>query len=158
MARPQAQLDRVLAALTIGVHQSVKHRRLALEDTRTGPKHQLVQVPISGQAGNGWGYATPDHRVSWELPFLYAPGQWLVPFSTPHFQASFAQISGLSDLILFHAHVIGWRQTEEGWFVGATVRFASCAPNAASTVPWSGMAHLTFSGYAALAEVGEFDK
>lgn len=154
MPRPQGQLERSLAALTIGVHQAARTRRRALLDTETGPTRQLVQVPLSGQASSGWGYTS--EQVKWEQPFLYAPGQWLVPFATPHFEPGFHVIGSGGQLLLLQAHVIGWKVLDEGWTVGATIQFASCAPNASAAVAFSAVAHLTFTGYATPAEGGEF--
>jgi hypothetical protein len=152
--RPGGQLDRALAALTIGPILSEKHRRQALRDTHTSAKHQLIQLPVTGQAGTGWGFSR--QKVKWEQPFLYAPGQWLVPFQTPHFHANFDVLGSGGQSLLLDAKVVGWKVLEEGWTVGATIEIGACAPNATAAVSFSAVAHLTFTGYAAAAEAGEF--
>jgi hypothetical protein len=148
--RPRGQLERSLAALTIGVQNGVSERRKALSDTFTGEYEQQVHVPLSGQASATWGFT--DQPVNWELAFLYAPLQRRVPFGTPHFTYGIEITGGQGDLVLIHAHVIGWTITEQRWYVGATVRFAACAPNATDTIPYSAIAHLSFEGFAAVAE------
>jgi hypothetical protein len=157
MARPRGQLHRSLKALSIGMQQGVGERQRALADTATGEYDQLVHVPLSGSAAPPWGFTTPDTQVRWETPFLYAPLQHRVPFPTPHFHhPGFEMLSGAGELILFHAQVVGWTVTEERWYVGATLRFSVSAPNATANVPYSAIAHCTFTGWATMAEADEF--
>lgn len=156
MARPMGQLERSLAALTIGVHQGTQQRRKALADTYAGDYEQQVHVPLSGTAALAWSFS--DHDVQWEMPFLYAPVQHRVTFPTPHFNPGIELTGPRGDLVVIHAHVLGWTVTESQWFVGATIRFAVSAPAVLSTatVPFSAVAHLSFRGYAAMAETDEF--
>lgn len=151
---PRGQLERSLAALTIGVHQGARQRRRDLYDTRIGEYEQQVHVPLSGEATADWGYA--DQAVAWEMPFLYAPLQRRVPFPTPHFTYGIEMTSGQSALVLIAAHVIDWTVTDQQWYVGATVRFAACAPLATDPQPYAAIAHLSFEGYATSAEIDEF--
>ena len=154
MARPAGQLERSLAALTIGVHQGAAQRVKALSDTVTGPYKQVVHVQLTGSATATWGFL--DRDVQWELPFLYAPLQWRVPFRTPHFEPGIEMTAGQGELMVIHAHVIGWTVTESQWYVGATIRFAVAAPNAATPTPFAAIAHLGFIGWGTMAETDEF--
>ena len=154
MARPAGQLERSLAALTIGVHQDAAQREKALSDTATGPYQQVVHVELTGSATATWG--SVDRDVQWELPFLYAPLQWRVPFPTPHFEPGIEVTAGQGELVVIHAHIVGWTVTEAQWYVGATVRFAVAAPNAAAATPFAAIGHLTFTGWATMAETDEF--
>jgi hypothetical protein len=156
MAAPRGQLERSLAALTIGVHQSVQRRRRALYDARTGDYEQQVHVPLSGQAALAWAYV--DRPVQWEMPFLYAPLQHRVSFTTPHFNYGIEHTSGQDALVIINASVADWTVTDQQWYVGATIRFAVHAPAAdpTATMPYAAVAHLSFRGYATMAETGEF--
>jgi hypothetical protein len=152
---PRGALERSLAALTIGVAQGERARRDALDDTYTGEYEQQVHEQLSGEAASGWGFT--DAHVAWELPFLYAPLQRRVPFTTPHFTYGIEITSGTEELIVIHAHVIGWTVTEEQWYVGARVRFGVCAPasDPSVTIPYQAIAHLSFQGFATPAEGDE---
>jgi hypothetical protein len=121
-------LARSLAALTIGIEKNKQTRAAALADTYTGEWEEQVHVELSGNAEPAWTYV--DKQVSFQLVYLWAPAQRWVPFSQPHFGVGFEQTAGATNvLLLLHAYVIAWTITEELWCVGATVRFAVCAPN-----------------------------
>lgn len=155
MTRPLGQLDRALAALTIGVHQDAKRRHRTLMDGYTGEFEQQFQVAISGTAGNTWGYV--DQQFTWEYPFLYAPLQRRVDLPTPMFRSGIEFTNPPPQVILLHAHLIDWAYSPESWIIGATVRFAVCAPTVTTTaVPYSAIAHLAFQGYASLPEGAEY--
>jgi hypothetical protein len=157
VSAPHGQLERSLAALTIGVHQAAEQRRRTLADTITGEYEQQVHVPLAGEAAAGWAFV--DSAVRWEMPFLYAPLQRRVPFPAPHFGYGIEHVSGQSALVVIHAAVAGWTITDEQWYVGATVRFAVHAPAAdpaSPGTPYAAVAHLSFQGYATMAETDEF--
>lgn len=181
MSRPAGALERSLASLTIAIHQDREERRSALADAYTGEHFQQLHVDLSGLATATWGFS--DEDVSFELPFLYAPAQRMVPFEVPHYTFGVEHKVTPSDLVLIDAHVLSWHVTEERWIVGAKVRFAVCAPNFSSApplasvtwepervgarvgavdltqgVPFNATAHLTFQGYATYAEGEEFDQ
>ena len=127
-----------------------------LDHTKPQEVEQQVRVPLSGKAGNGWGFK--NERVKWELPFIYAPGsRGLVPFNTPHFSVGIELGTGTSDLIVIHAQVVEWTITPYSTVTGATVRFASQAPmlQEEEFVNYSAIAHLTFQGWACEEETGE---
>lgn len=153
MSRPLGQLERALADLTIGVQHGKERRQVALSDTYTGEWEQQVQVALSGVATASWGFT--DAQVAWELPFMYAPLQRMVPFETPHFTPGI-EINQASDLLIVHAHVTNWKVNEYGWVVGASVRFAVYAPNASGPMNYQATAHLRFQGYAGAAEGDDF--
>ena len=154
MARPVGQLERSLASLTIGMAQGIAERKRVLKDTVTGEYIQQVRVPINGVATDAVTYA--DKPVQWEMPFLYAPLQRRVPFETPHFTPGIEIISGQNAFIDIRAQVIQWTITEEEWYVGATVRFAANCPGATDLFTFSAIGHLSFQGYATMAETDEF--
>lgn len=156
MTRPVGQLERSLAALTIGMAQGQAARAKGLADTGTGEYLQQVHVPVSGVAGADALFA--DTNVQWELPFLYAPDQRRVPFLTPHFTYGIEITAGQAALVVVDAHVVGWAITEQNWYVGATVRLSASSPGAVEPVPYSAIAHLSFEGYATPAEGDEFTK
>lgn len=143
--RPQGQLERALTQVTIGMLQDYLAREKNLEAGRSGEYDQQVEFPISGTAGSAWGSA--DVPVTWEHPIVYAPTQRTVPFEKPHV-SNHIELPTTTELIVATAHVISWNQNDNGWYIGATVRVAVCAPNATDTVPYSGTVHLTFQGYA----------
>lgn len=154
MAKPKGSLQRSLAGLTIGMAQGQAARRRALVDTLTGEYIQQVHVPVSGNAS-----VTPgsvDTKVQWEMPFLYAPLQRRVPYPTPHFNYGVEMTAGLGELVRIHAQVIGWTVTDAQWYVGAAVRFIVDAPNATSESSFAAIAHLSFQGFATMAETDEF--
>lgn len=153
--RARGQLDRSLAALTIGMHMSARDRHRALMDTKTGEYEQQVHVPLSGVAAAGWGFT--DRSINWELPFLYAPLQRRAPWDKPHFTHGIEFVRPPSDLVVITAHVVRWTVSEEGWVCGATARFGVSAPNAtAAGVGYSAIAHLSFQGFASSVEGEEF--
>jgi hypothetical protein len=154
MGRPAGQLERSLAALTIGIQHGTAQRKRALKDTVTGEYEQQVHVPLDGSANTGWAFT--DAAVQWEMPFLYAPLQRRVPFPAPHFTYGIEMTAGKGELVVIHAHLVGWTITDAQWYVGATVRFAVCAPNALAASPFSAVGHLSFEGYATMAETDEF--
>lgn len=154
--RPQTgQLERSLEALTIGVHQGARRRSRVLADTHTGEYDQMVQLNVTGLAGNEWAY--DDQPVTWELPFLYAPAQRRVPFDRPHFKPGFEVLQPTDVLIHLGAQVVGWNINDSGFFIGATVRVYIVAPLVTEQVSFGAIAHLTFQGYATYAEGSEFD-
>lgn len=156
--RPTGQLEKSLAALTIAIDQGHRERATALEDSHTGEHFQQVRVDLSGNATAVWGFSDTD--VAFALPFLYAPSQRAVPFKLPHFTHGIEFKVTPESFVLLNAQVVGWHETEEGWIVGAKVRFAVCAPNfqaGGAAITFSATAHLTFQGYATYAESEEFD-
>lgn len=155
MPRPQGQLDRTLDALTIGIAQDKAKRKKQLGYSAGVEMEQQVRVPLSGKAGNGWGFT--DTEVNWPYPFIWAPGQRGVTYATPHFSYGIVHGQQTKRLILIHAQVIRWNINDASWVVGATVRFASSAPEAAveELIDFSAMAHLTFQGMGAETEEGE---
>jgi hypothetical protein len=155
MGRPTGQLERSLAAVTIGAMTDWRAREQSLEDTAKGEYLQQVQVQLAGVAAAAWGFATVD--INWEIPFLYAPAQRRVPFKVPHFHSGFELGTGTSDVgYLFSAHVVKWLQSKEQWYVGATVQLGACAPNSIKDEPYAAVAHLSFSGWGTPAQGDEF--
>lgn len=156
MTRPSGQLDRSLAALTLGVADGRQERHRALSDNRTGEYEQQVHLPIAGNAGSDPGFA--DATVHWEMPFLYAPAQRRVPFPTPHFTYGVEHLQATDILVSIDVHVIGWVVSPEGWYTGSTVRASAHAPGlgAGMLEPFSAIVHLSFQGYASFAEGAEF--
>lgn len=153
MPRATGQLERSLAALTIGLRKGMDARARS-NAMASGEYTQQLRVPLSGQVGSAWIHQ--ERAVTWQLPFLYAPQQRNVPFLTPQFHASFEFVAPAKELVVLQAHINGWTQGPNGWIVGAVVRFAVQAPNAATDVmvDFSVSAHLTFQGYAAYPEGG----
>lgn len=143
-----------MAALTIGVHMGNRERQQSLRDTHSGEYEQQVHVPLTGQAVAAW--ASVDKQINWQMPFLYAPMQRLVPFEVPHFTYGIVFSIPPPQLVLLDAHVVSWTIVEEGWITGATMRFGVSAPGAASPVPYGATANLSFQGYCTLAEGDEF--
>lgn len=152
--RPQGQLERGLEELSLSMHERARVRRRGLGDTRTGEYEQQIQIDLAGYAAAAWAYA--DRSVAWELPLLYAPAQRRSEVTSPHFTRGFELVGNSSTLILLDAHVLSWTTTDEGWYTGARLRFAVCAPLTGNPVSYSAMAHLTFRGYGAPAEGDEF--
>lgn len=146
--RPQGELERAMTETTIGVIAAYKERERMLSSTRSGEYDQQVEFPIAGVAGNLWG--SVDVPVTWEHPFLYSPLQRPVPFVNPHVAGSHVEWQSNSggELIIASLHVISWNITNYGWYIGAKVRVAVCAPNATAATAYQGIAHLTFQGYA----------
>jgi hypothetical protein len=155
MSRPTGQLERSLAAVTIGAMTDWRAREQSLQDTAKGEYLQQIQVQLAGVAVAAWGFATVD--VNWEIPLLYAPLQRRVPFKVPHFHSGFELSTGTKDVnYLFSAHVVKWLQSKEQWYTGATVQLGACAPNSIKEQPYAAVAHLTFSGYGTPAQADEF--
>lgn len=162
MARPSAnQLDRSLAELTISLTRAREERAAALRDGHTGEWVQQVQVPLSGLLGTGWGSA--DAPVTFDVPFLYAADQRAVPFQTPHFSYGVEFTSTPVGPVVATASVLQWLRSDEGWIVGAMIRYCISQPNPVTIggvpqppQPYSATAHLTFEGYASPAEGDEF--
>lgn len=172
--RPTGQLEKSLAALTIGIASDRQQREQALADAHTGEHIQQVQVDLSGQLTSSWGYADKD--VAFLMPFLSARSQRQVPFEVPHFSYGVEFVTQPSDLVVITAHVLSWRRSPENWITGARVRFAAVAPNAqpappspslraevrvgtsSGSVSFNATAHLTFEGYATYAEGEEFQQ
>lgn len=144
--RPQGQMERALIELTLGVHRGRVARERALKSTRQGEYDQQIQVAFSGVATGTFGFA--DVPVTWEHPFIFAPlqrdPQFETPLVTSHIE--FQQDSG--ELVIAHAHVVRWNIDSRGWYIGATVRVAVCAPTATGNVPYAAVAHLNFQGFA----------
>lgn len=156
MSRPTGQLEKSLAALTIGVHQARERRRSALTDTELGEWENQVHVPITGQAGNQLGYT--DAPVQFSVVYTYAPTQRPVDFGgpQPHFTHGIEFTSPTPTAVLIFPHIIAWKLSESNWCIGATVRFGVIAPLATELVPFAAMAHLSFEGWGAIPEGEEF--
>lgn len=144
--RPQGQLERSLMKLALAPHQGLGERHDALVSTKSGEYDQQVQVDLSGQAYDAWGFA--DIPVTWEHPFVYSPLQRDPPFATPHVSSHIEWTGPLAALVVGTAHVMSWLQSPEGWFIGATVRVAVSAPGSTTPVAFAGVLHMTFQGYA----------
>lgn len=155
MARPIGQIDRTLDALTIGVVKDKEARDRQLSYSAGTEMEQQVRVPLSGKVANGWGFVDDD--VAWSLPFIWAPGQRNANFKTPHFNYGIVLEVQTEELIVIHAQVVRWVINDSSWVVGATVRFASSAPQLAEgeELDYAATAHLTFQGLGAETEEGE---
>jgi hypothetical protein len=153
MPRGVGQLDRALDSMTGGLLTDKAKREHQLAYAAGSEVEQQVKVALTGEAGSGWGFA--DHKVGWEHPFIYAPGQRGVSFAKPHFSYGVEMGQGSSELVVVHAQVLNWLENESSWIEGATVRFMSRAPLSESIVKFTAMAHLTFQGWAAESEEGE---
>jgi hypothetical protein len=150
--KSSGQLERSLAALTIGMQQSIDRRIQAGLSEKAGEVFQQVQVPLAGAAALAAAYI--DKKVTWRLPFVYAPQQRLASFPTPHFSTGIEFTSTPGDLVRIDAGLMAWNKDARNWLVGATIRFVVQAPNAGAldTVDFEAIAHLTFQGYAAQPE------
>lgn len=155
MGRPLGQLERSLAALTIGVAQGRERRARSLADAFTGEWEQQLRLDLSGQAAGGWGWG--DRRVTFDIPFLYAPLQRTIPFETPQFTYGVEMTQTTDTLVLVHAHLLKWTINRQGWITGATLRFGVQAPAATAPMPFSATVHLTFQGFGTTAEQEEDD-
>lgn len=155
MPRPKGQIDRTLDALTIGVVQGKAARDKQLSYSAGVEMEQQVRVPLSGKVANGWGFVDDD--VAWSFPFIWAPAQRGVEFQTPHFSYGIVHNVETEALIVVHAQVVRWTINDSSWVVGATVRFASSAPQLAEgeELDYAATAHLTFQGLGAETEEGE---
>lgn len=155
MPRPQGQLDRSLAALTVGVLQGKIERDDQLHHSAGREVTQQVRVPLSGAAGNGYGSA--EKKVGWQFPLLWAPRQRKASFKTPHFSYGIELGTGSNTLIVIHAQVVKWTINDSRWVIGANMRFIVSAPMLSSeaTVNFSAVAHLSFQGWGAESEEGE---
>lgn len=155
MPRPTGQLDRTLDALTVGLVRGTKARDKQLAYAAGVEMEQQVRVPLSGEAGNGWGFV--DRDVNWPYPFIWAPGQRGATYATPHFSYGVVHGQQTQQLIVIHAQVVKWNINDSSWVLGATVRFAASAPQleGEELVSYSAMAHLTFQGMGAETEEDE---
>lgn len=152
-AIPQAildhQLERSLAAVTIGmVRQRTAHERNR-RDNALQEIEQQFQTPFSGEAGTA--LSDDDQRFSFtfDSPFVYAPGNRDSDLDVPQFSFG-AQVRGAVQLT---GHVTEWiRDPGRGVVTGASVRLVAHAPGVTTPVPFSGVAHFTFQGYAAVDE------
>lgn len=162
MARPSTnQLEKSLVALTIALQLAKDERELALRDGHTGEWVQQVHVPLTGVLGTGFGSA--DAAVTFDVPFLYAADQRQVPFEVPHFSYGVEFTSPVVGAVVVTAHVMQWLHSEQGWVIGAMIRYCVSQPNPVVVAgvpqppqPYSAVAHLTFEGYASPAEGDEF--
>ncbi len=148
MPRPIGQLERGLGDLTIGMEQAKARRGRINEASGAGEVEQQVRVPVAGTAANGWGFV--DGGVGFEMPFIWLPAQRMAPFKTPHFSYGIEHIVAGDQLVLIHASVIKWNVDKSSRVLGARVRFAASAPQAAEEelVEFSAEAHLRFQGWA----------
>jgi hypothetical protein len=152
---PQGALERSIADMLIGTQRALRKRERALESISGGEFDQQVQLPVSGVAATTWGHA--DSPVSWEHPFIFSPLQRNPQFPTPQVTHHFEFTRTPSDLVLVTANIIGWNENQSGWLIGAKVRVASCAPNSTGNIPFTGILHLTFEGYAFPTDSGAED-
>lgn len=152
MAKPVGQLERSLAALTIGVQRSMGRRAQAGLSERAGEVTQQVQLPLSGSAALAPAFV--DLAVTWRLPFTFAPQQRLSNFQVPQFSYGIEFVEAPDGIVTLHASVLGWNKDARNWIVGAVVRVVVQAPGSGetNTVDYSAVAHLSFQGYAAQPE------
>lgn len=144
--RPQGQMERALVRLAIGGQLQRQARHDALAVVRQGEYDQQVRVNFNGKATDIIGYS--DIAVGWEHPFVYAPLQRDPDFETPHVSHHIEFQQPLDTLIIAHAHVVQWTQSDEGWYIGAKVRVAVQAPGAPGVVGYAATLHMTFEGFA----------
>lgn len=141
------QLARSLESLTFGVVRKAAERE---ENRRTNALQEIerqFQIPMSGDADGN--VTTDSTRLDFDAPFVYAPGNRDSDFDVP--QVKFASV--VEGTVLVSGHVTAWvRDENRGVVTGATVAVAVSAPGAESSVPYVGVAHFTFQGYAAIDE------
>lgn len=153
MARPIGQLDKSLAALTIGYRQALIRGRRALSDGALTEWEQQVQLPLRGKAGTSAAYV--DKKIGFDVAFVRAPHQRMADWGgpQPHFSygVEFATPPP-KEAVFITASVAGWKVNEFNWCVGATMRFQVFAPSVTAQVPYSAAVHLVFQGFGGFAE------
>lgn len=146
MPRPSGGMQRALREILVGSQRTRAAREARDRETRFTETDQQFQVPI-----NGTGHALPgftEVEVAFDHPFYYAPGQRDADFETPHLSGVGGEIN---QPLLIGASVKQWVVDDDnGGITGAVVRIA--VYGSAEAVEYEGVAHLTFQGFASLAE------
>lgn len=148
--KAQQALAGGLDALTSGViegKEAVEFEDYPLASTEMV---QHIHVPVTGVAGPA--LADVEIEVTWPYPIinLMAAGQHESTQETPHF-ASGAELR-TDSVVLLDAQVRSWVQDERDFYTGAIVRLLAWAPGTRKMAHYTGVLHLTFTGYAAAAE------
>jgi hypothetical protein len=136
---------RTLLNLTLGVATSMRDREQ--RDTEMGLSEvvQQYQLEFSGTTTTAPTFAGAS--VKFDFPFHYAPGQRDTDLDRPQF--SFG-VEADKDIIV-GAVVKSWTSDEDdGSVIAAAVRVGMLG--AESGLAYKGVLHLSFQGYAALAE------
>lgn len=150
MARPNPNLARSLAALTIGVQKQQEKREEQLAPTRLGNMVQAVQTPFKGEVGR-----TPtstDVTVNWPYPFLYAPAQTDSNLQLPHFAPGIELLDLPPAPVIIIPQLHRWLRNDDEWTLGCVVGLTCWVPNAKKKVKFTGILHTTISGYGAPTE------
>jgi hypothetical protein len=152
MARPIGQLEKSLAALTIGVRLGERQRERATSDGVLTEWEQQIQLPLRGKAGSAAAHV--DKMIGFDVAFVRAPQQRLTDWGgpQPHFSYGIEFTSVHKDAIFITASVVGWKINDFNWCVGARMRFQVFAPSVTKQVPYSAVAHLVFQGFGGFAE------
>lgn len=144
-------LSRGLSALTIDQQQASQDQENLDKVLRGYDMTQNVQIPCSGIAWREPTWAKFDIR--WQVPFLNNIDRSRTDsdLDKPHFTTG-AELQSDANVILT-AQVRSWTtDPETGWLVGAQVRVCAWCPQARKKHPWTGVIHLSFTGYGAPSE------
>lgn len=144
-------LDRSLQALAIGNAEATADREARDRVLQGMDMTQQVQIPVSGLAWREpvW----TKISVAWPYPFLNRIDRKRTDsdLQNPHF-AYGCELQSDANVIVM-AQVRDWTEdADTGWVVGAEVRICAWCPQARKKHAWSGVVHMSFTGYGAPSE------
>lgn len=151
MGRPGGQLQRSLAALTIGVVRGVDDRENQLAPLRSGNIMQACQVDLKGRVSEKPIRGELD--IHWRAPFIPDAAQNSSGLETPHFAPGVELLSTVP--VIIYPQLTGWHRDTEGSFTGAKVGITAWIPGSKKKQEFSAMLHCIFVGYGAPTEDDE---
>lgn len=144
----RARLQRALDSMTVGFERDRARVEAETAPLRPGDMVHSVQMPVSGEAG---GLASSfDVTAMWaDTPFLTRLQVDEEDSEPVNPQFSFGYELQSDANVMMTACVREWLLDDRGLIEAARVRIMAVAPGATVLVPFIGVAHLTFIGYAA---------
>lgn len=144
----RAALDRALGAMTVGFERTRSRVSAEQAPLEPGDMQHLAQIPVKGSAG---GTVTAfDTTVTWpDAPFLsrLQVNEDDVEPADPQFAFGYELQSDAN--VIMGGCIKEWIEDERGLIVSARVRIFAFSPGATDPLEFNGVAHLTFTGFAA---------
>lgn len=149
------KLQRALGQIVIDTEDARAAQREQDRAVAAGDMAQSIHAPVVGKVGRV--PTMTDVTVSWLHPFLtdVATTQSESVLENPTFTHGIELTS--DSFVMVSVQLSSWIRDESSFVVGAVVRVVAWAPEAPKKVRYSGVIHMTFTGYAAPQDDDEED-
>lgn len=145
---PLDQLQDSLGELAFGIQERAAGAQQTTDELASSDQIQMYQYEIHGRATRQ--PVLLDQKVTFSNPFLMRVGPRQIDGNVewPHFAYGVEMDTG-DYHVQVSCQVREWIQDDSSFVTDAKVRIAVYSPEAAKEIPFTGVVHLTFSGFAA---------